>query len=111
VTNAIAGNDAPVVTLLGLAFKPNIDDLRESPARKIAGTIADELPHATINVVEPHVDELPKELANRRNVRLEPITTDLEASDCVVLLVDHTAFKALDRPQKPALVDTRGMWR
>lgn len=111
VAKAVAGNDAPVITLLGLAFKPNIDDLRESPARKIAGTVADELPHATINIIEPHVDELPKELANRRNVTLAPISTDLEASDCVVLLVDHNAFKALDKPSKPAVIDTRGMWR
>ncbi|MGP7960235.1 UDP-N-acetyl-D-mannosamine dehydrogenase [Sanguibacter sp. A247] len=111
VTKAVAGNEAPVITLLGLAFKPNIDDLRESPARKIAATVADEFPHASVRIVEPHIEELPKELGNRKNVTLAPLDDNLEESDCVVLLVDHNAFKALDRPQSPTVVDTRGMWR
>lgn len=111
VATAIAGKDAPVIALLGLAFKPNIDDLRESPARQIAASIADEMPHATIQIVEPHIDELPKELANRKNVELVPLTESFEDTDCVVLLVDHTAFKAVPMPSGPAVVDTRGMWR
>ena len=111
VGEAVAGKDAPTIALLGLAFKPNIDDLRESPARKIAAAIADELPHATIQIVEPHVDALPKELANRRNLELVPLTDSFEDADCVVLLVDHTAFNAVPKPTKPVVVDTRGMWR
>src|SRR5690606_23690443 len=111
VTSAVADTDEPTIALLGLSFKPNIDDLRESPARKIAATIADELPHAQIRIVEPHVDELPKELANRRNVELTPLTDSFEDVDCVVLLGDHTAFNAVPIPVKPVVVDTRGMWR
>ena len=111
VNAAVAGKESPVITLLGLAFKANIDDLRESPARKIAAAIADEFPHASIRIVEPHVSELPKELANRKNVELDTLSDDLEDNDCVVLLVDHQAFKEIASPQAPVVIDTRGMWR
>jgi UDP-N-acetyl-D-mannosaminuronic acid dehydrogenase len=114
VRDALAGRTDLTIAALGLAFKPDVDDLRESPARKVVGDLADEFPEASILVVEPHVRELPKELANRRNVELVPLSTAAKA-DVVVLLVDHSAFKNADRVAlglaDKAVIDTRGVWR
>jgi len=110
VTAAVADSEAPVVAVLGLAFKPDIDDLRESPARKIAADLADALPGGRVLAVEPHVEELPPELANRRNVELSETHAALEKADCVAVLVDHSVFRTLDVPQGVAVVDTKGLW-
>ena len=114
VRDAVAGRTDATIAALGLAFKPDVDDLRESPARKVVGNLADEFPEASILVVEPHVRELPKELANRRNVELVPLSAAAKA-DIVVLLVDHSAFKKADRVAlglvEKVVIDTRGVWR
>ena len=114
VRGAVQGVVDPTIAVLGLAFKPDIDDLRESPARKIAGRLADEFAESDVLVVEPHIDELPKELANRRNVSLVVLPDAVAKADVVVLLVDHTAFKEADAATLGlagrALVDTRGVW-
>ena len=112
VLAAVDGNDSPIVATLGLAFKADIDDLRESPARKIVAELADDLPHGRVLAVEPHVGDLPAELANRRNVELAPLETALEAADVVVVLVDHTAFRAVPALREGVVVvDTKGLWR
>jgi UDP-N-acetyl-D-mannosaminuronic acid dehydrogenase len=114
VRDAVAGRTDATIAALGLAFKPDVDDLRESPARKVVGNLADEFPEASILVVEPHIRELPKELANRRNVELVPLSAAAKA-DIVLLLVDHSAFKSADRVAlglaDKAVIDTRGVWR
>jgi UDP-N-acetyl-D-mannosaminuronic acid dehydrogenase len=101
-----------VIAALGLAFKPNIDDLRESPALNITSALAEQFTGSTILTVEPHVDELPAALASRENVQLCEAKAAIEAADIVVLLVDHTAFAHL-KPLAAGkhVVDTRGQWR
>ena len=59
-----------LVAALGLAFKPDIDDMRESPALEITRQLARRLPSATILAVEPNVEELPDRLADLDNVTL-----------------------------------------
>lgn len=113
VREAVAGRSDLTIAALGLAFKPDVDDLRESPARKVVGDLADEFPEASLLVVEPHISELPKELANRRNVELGPLSAAAKA-DVVVLLVDHSVFKNADQVAlglaDKAVIDTRGVW-
>lgn len=111
VEDAVAGIAAPSIAALGLAFKPDIDDLRESPALHVAEILAREFPHGHILAVEPNVSHLPKELAILPNVDLVDYSTALENADSVVLLVDHKEF--LQRPvlrEGVTVVDTRGVW-
>lgn len=113
VLKAIEGNDSPTIAALGLAFKADIDDLRESPAVAITKKLAERLPAAKVLAVEPNVTELPKKLTGITNVELADLDTALEAADVVLLLVDHKEFKALDRARLEGkqVVDTRGTWR
>ena len=104
---------APKIAALGIAFKANIDDLRESPSRHIVNRLADTVEDGTILVVEPNVDELPTELASRPNVKLTELDAALEAADIVLLLVDHAPFKQVDQDQlrTKIIIDTKGLWR
>ncbi|MCT1656931.1 UDP-N-acetyl-D-mannosamine dehydrogenase [Brevibacterium luteolum] len=103
----------PRVAVLGLAFKPDIDDLRESPAMYIAETLADRLSEGTILAVEPNIDELPASLVEKGNVELTDLETAVQTADIVLLLVDHSEFKNYDqrRLQSTIVYDTRGTWR
>jgi UDP-N-acetyl-D-mannosaminuronic acid dehydrogenase len=104
---------APRVAALGLAFKPDIDDLRESPAVEVVGRLATAVPEASIDVVEPHVAALPPALAAYPNVALAGLEQAVRRADVVLLLVDHTEFSGVDRAALAAttVVDTRGLWR
>lgn len=77
------------VACLGLAFKPDIDDLRESPALGIAGKLA-EL-GAKLQVVEPNIDALPSGLQHP-NVELVSLQEAIAQSDVVCVLVKHKPF-------------------
>ncbi|WP_167203035.1 UDP-N-acetyl-D-mannosamine dehydrogenase [Actinomyces respiraculi] len=113
VLDTVAGTEEPVVACLGLAFKADIDDLRESPAVGITKRLAQALPQGQIFAVEPNVEELPAALAELPNVRLDSVMGAIAAADVVVLLVDHKEFKNLDRSllEGKQTVDTRGIWR
>lgn len=113
VLAAVEGRESPVVAALGLAFKPDIDDMRESPALDITGQLADRLPQGRVLAVEPNVTELPGTLAGRENLELVPLAEAVEAADVVVLLVDHKEFKAMDTAALTGktVIDTRGTWR
>jgi UDP-N-acetyl-D-mannosaminuronic acid dehydrogenase len=109
---ACQGRSQPVIACLGLAFKPDVDDLRESPALEITAELV-RSGLGPILAVEPHVRELPATLAKLGNVRLVEAEEALREAEVVVLLVNHRRFKSLDRAllQGKAVVDTRGFWR
>ncbi|MCK1793685.1 UDP-N-acetyl-D-mannosamine dehydrogenase [Pseudomonas violetae] len=97
------------IACLGLAFKPDIDDLRESPALAITQTIAKS--HAgPVLAVEPNICELPTKLAN--NLTFASIETALSEADVLLILVDHKEFKEipLSTIEKFSFVDTRGIY-
>ncbi len=98
------------IACFGLAFKPNIDDLRESPAMTVTELIAD-WHSGTTWVVEPHINALPPCLAG--NATLVTTTEALQRADILVMLVDHAPFRTIDAAQvtQPWIVDTKGVWR
>ncbi|WP_312319463.1 UDP-N-acetyl-D-mannosamine dehydrogenase [Atlantibacter hermannii] len=98
------------IACFGLAFKPNIDDLRESPAMEIAHQIAQWNSGETL-VVEPNIHQLPDSLAT--DCTLVSLDDALAQADVLVMLVDHAPFKAVDASavQQTWIVDTKGVWR
>lgn len=100
------------IAVLGLAFKADIDDLRESPAIQIAVDIAGRLPSHRIRVAEPHVASLPVSLERMPNVDLVDLESAVEHAHVVVVLVDHDEVRGLD-PEifvGKTVIDTRGLW-
>lgn len=106
---AVEGLHSPVVACLGLAFKPDIDDLRESPAVDVVLNVA-RLPGVSVLAVEPNIDQLPSRIRDA-GVELVDLETALSRADAVALLVDHKAFKenAARIVQGDRVIDTRGI--
>lgn len=112
VLAAASGYARPVIATLGITFKPDIEDIRESPALQIVEAITEQLPDADIRIVEPNVQELPRSLRDRPNARMQSATDAIDAADIVVLLVDHTPFRRLEPTMitNKMLIDTKGLW-
>ena len=87
----------PQVALMGLAFKPNIDDLRESPAMKIAKRLFTEMPDVKFNIVEPNISSHP-------DFDIVDFQTAFEQSDIVVYLTAHKQFFMLPQEVNDKLI-------
>ena len=94
-----------VVAFYGLAFKPDIDDLRESPAVRIVKSFSS-LADAEILVVEPNIKALPGDLAFCDLVSYQ-VANDL--ADLHVLLVNHRDFYT-KKPTCGSIIDAQGIW-
>lgn len=93
------------IACLGLTFKPNIDDVRESPALEIARRIAASHP-GDVWAVEPNI----KDLADK-NLILKDLDTAYKNADIVVLLVDHKEFvTTINSKKRRFLIDTKGVF-
>lgn len=100
----------PVIACLGLSYKKDVDDLRESPAVEIVQRLAEEN-IGELLVVEPHIARLPEELS-RAGLELYDFDRALERANLVLLLVDHMSFMQVDRDtlKDKFVIDTRGAW-
>lgn len=98
------------VACLGLSFKPNIDDLRESPAVEVVDLLS-RVANIDILAAEPHTGKLPPQLEGKGIVFTDALTA-IEKADIVVLLVDHKQFGMISplALEGKKLVDTRGLW-
>ncbi|MDP3815349.1 UDP-N-acetyl-D-mannosamine dehydrogenase [Pseudomonas sp.] len=93
------------IACFGLAFKPDIDDLRESPAFEITKKIAG-FHSGPVLAIEPNISDLPSDCLNLTLVDLE---VGIRSSDLKVILVKHKEFHLLDEPHG-VYVDTQGLW-
>lgn len=97
------------IACFGLAFKPDIDDLRESPAAAITQEIVKIHAGRTL-VVEPNIETLPSSF--QKGSELTNSERALQEADIIVLLVDHKEFKALsvENLRSRKIIDSRGIW-
>jgi len=94
----------PCVAMMGLAFKPNIDDLRESPSKYIVTKVMQACNNANILVVEPNVES--------HNVfKLTDYQTAYEQADIVVFLTAHDPFKLLPWRDDKVILDFCGIFK
>ena len=94
----------PVVAMMGLAFKPDIDDLRESPAKYIVTKVMQSYSNTNILVVEPNIKE-------HRVFKLTDYQQAYEQADIVVFLTGHTPFKQLPWSDEKIILDFCGIFK
>lgn len=102
-----AGIKEPIIACLGIAYKADVDDLRESPALEIVGKLKDK--GHSLRVCDPYVKDC-------IGLDLFALEEAISGADCVVLLVNHKNFKKLNPAQLlkemrgNIIIDTRGAW-
>ncbi len=94
----------PVIAMMGLAFKPDIDDLREAPAKYITTKVMQSCNNADILIVEPNVTE-------HKVFKLTDYKEAYEKADIVVFLVNHTPFRSLPYDENKVILDFCGVYK
>ncbi|MDA9069936.1 UDP-N-acetyl-D-mannosamine dehydrogenase [Arenitalea sp.] len=94
----------PSIAIMGLAFKPNIDDLRESPAKYIAQKVLQNANNEEFFVVEPNIKA-------HKVFKLTDYKEAIEKADIVVFLVAHKEFKTLNLPNDKVVLDFCGVFK
>lgn len=95
----------PTIACLGLSYKPDVDDIRESPAVDIVKKLLKENVSKII-VIEPNIDILPSELAEYDNIELlKELEIGISRSDVVLVLVKHKEFKAINKKNNKIFIN------
>jgi UDP-N-acetyl-D-mannosaminuronic acid dehydrogenase len=94
----------PVVAMMGLAFKPNIDDLRESPAKQIVSRVMQGCNNADFLIVEPNIQ-------SHKVFKLTNYKEAYEKADIVVFLTAHKEFLALEYDVNKVMLDFCGVFK
>lgn len=94
----------PVVAMMGIAFKPDIDDLRESPAQAIVSQVMQRCNNVPILVVEPNIKE-------HRVFKLTHYKQAFDKADIIVFLTGHSQFKSLERDTNKIILDFCGIFK
>ncbi len=100
----------PVVACLGLTYKPDVDDLRESPAVAIVAQLARGGPERIL-VADPNLRALPRELAEFSNVALCETIAAVRQADIVAILVAHSPFRRIPQEEllRRVVIDATGL--
>ena len=111
VIDTCEGIADPTVACLGLTYKADAADLRESPAVEVVKELSSRL-NGRILVVEPYVSDLPSDIADRGRIELVGLDEGLSSADVVVLLTDHGEFSEIEQKAlaSKTVVDSRGLW-
>jgi UDPglucose 6-dehydrogenase len=120
LTNMLGSLRGTTIGILGLAFKPNTDDMREAPAIDIIHWVTSQ--GATVRVYDPIATETGREALRRENVNLEEVTfcktayEVTEDADALVIVTEWNEFKSLnmqkvhDAMRRPILIDGRNIY-
>ncbi len=100
----IKNGKSPAIAIMGLAFKPNIDDLRESPAKYIAQKVVQNANGEQIYFVEPNIKE-------HQILKLTPYQDAYDKADIVAFLVAHDEFKTLKKSSSKVILDFCGIYK
>lgn len=101
IFNLLNGGSIKNIALLGLTYKPDVDDIRESPAIEVVKILANKV-DCELFVADPMLDSMPSELAKFKNIKWVNVS-EIPPENTLVVLVDHTSFKTLKKEKRKIL--------
>jgi UDP-N-acetyl-D-mannosaminuronic acid dehydrogenase len=110
VRRAAEQHPGATIACLGLTYKPDVDDFRESPSLEIAARLTRQYP-GRVACVDPFADALPAKERERHGLRFQDLDAALGEAAILVVLVPHSVFRSIPRPEGAVIVDPVGFWR
>lgn len=111
VAHAVAAATVPQprIACMGLTYKPDVDDFRESPSLQLARAIAARYP-GRVTCVDPYAEAIVHSGEPHDGIVFGPLELTVANADVIVMLVGHSAFRAIAKPAGKALIDATGFW-